>query len=228
MDASQIKVSYAFRSGNKDVHGNMPPAVYPEPFTGFSASDLILGKQSLGTTTLDNPTGTLINDSAGKIKEGEILSLNCPDWIHAKMGTTEEFSVKFRNDQNKHFQATLSYTCTYEISTPPSFADELPKIKIEPSLSGEQEWILPEIIEGSLPFFGIYLEADAAVAAFVSVLQPRETDPARIIFNGDLAIYEAAKAKDTFELKLTLENTSGQQSDVTIDMKVCLPSLIGF
>ena len=65
VDASQIKVSYAFRSGNKDVLGNTPPAVYPEPFTGFSASDLILGKPSLGTSTLDNPTGVLTNKSAG-------------------------------------------------------------------------------------------------------------------------------------------------------------------
>ena len=43
----------------------------------------------------------------------------------------------------------------------------------------------------------------------MSILQPTETDPAKIIFNGDLAIYEAAKVKDTFVLKLTLENTFG-------------------
>lgn len=123
MDASEIKVSYAFKSGDKDVLGNTPPAVYPEPFTGFSASDITLGKPSLGKTTLDNPTGVLTNDPAGKIKDGETLNLVCPDWILAKMGTTEEHSQEFENDEKPIFKATLLFTCTYENSTPPSFAE---------------------------------------------------------------------------------------------------------
>ena len=82
-----------------------------------------MGVPNLGSNYLLNPSGTLNNANAGKIKAGEQLTLDCSDWnlLLASLKVGYFNSPEFVNDLHSEFTARFQYECHYQESNPPFF-----------------------------------------------------------------------------------------------------------
>ena len=91
------------------------------------------------------------------------------------MNNTETHSVEFENTVASDFKATITYTCTYEYSTPAHFSSSLPLIEVTQA-GVIQEWTLPEIEPGSLPFDEFKFVPDVIIAPYISLIPPALSD----------------------------------------------------
>lgn len=107
-----------------------------------------------------------------------------------KMGTTESFSHEFVNHLWPDFKATINYSCFYKHSAQPVFGATITPLEVE-TVGVSQEWELPEIVKGSLPFSSLKFEADPLIAPYLSLVAPAHGANQmiyKISYNGEVGI----------------------------------------
>ena len=77
------------------------------------------------------------------------------------MGTTESFVNQFENASFPDFKATMPFTCSYEMSTPPAFKTELSELTVE--IGVIKSFVLPEILPGSLSLREVKFIPDSSI-----------------------------------------------------------------